>query len=534
MPRKKTKNAWNKKKPPKSRKIEKNLTGLELIRYKKAEINASVCRELGIRQDAPPDDISRLLIKYASNSFKLLDNMSLHESIVVLTRKYGHGAIIISYHRPTDLKRNQLSKLPSIFLKEFGKILISLQKNSNINYNIQDFILSPYIIWLPLTIVNQTLFAPDRVFYCDSFLSAHVIVCVSEGKTLKQFDQLHTKNYGCNYKFNITNSELYQYFVNFNDNYRHGLSYRDFTKTFPKLCDFLKTEYKNKSDEIFWFIAKLKQYGQVSTESFYSCDQNTQQQQSIKTENEKTCKNNSANPIAIDSNDHYIHWLFPVGLVDILPKDFDENKKQQIKQIIDKMHSSEMIDKILQISKQFMQVGVKNNIPEWKIGELLRNTPTIKQEHDKLKDIFHSVPSVDFNQLCEQLWEEKCPFQKKTKNWAIGGGAFGLRKLSRRLAGNTCDVCGISEEEYNNDQLKKNDTDEQEGVKINTNKMKLKTFMCCSGCNLRWYCSRECQKKDWIQHKKTCKSEVSHQFNFNSYERFFKFSGAAANESETP
>jgi len=31
----------------------------------------------------------------------------------------------------------------------------------------------------------------------------------------------------------------------------------------------------------------------------------------------------------------------------------------------------------------------------------------------------------------------------------------------------------------------------------------------CSACNCRVYCSRECQKKDWKQHKPECKVLVA-------------------------
>jgi hypothetical protein len=31
------------------------------------------------------------------------------------------------------------------------------------------------------------------------------------------------------------------------------------------------------------------------------------------------------------------------------------------------------------------------------------------------------------------------------------------------------------------------------------------SFSACGQCARRWYCSRECQKKDWKVHKKSCK-----------------------------
>src|SRR3989337_459841 len=33
------------------------------------------------------------------------------------------------------------------------------------------------------------------------------------------------------------------------------------------------------------------------------------------------------------------------------------------------------------------------------------------------------------------------------------------------------------------------------------------TFKKCSKCKNRYYCRRECQKKDWIEHKKICEEK---------------------------
>ena len=40
------------------------------------------------------------------------------------------------------------------------------------------------------------------------------------------------------------------------------------------------------------------------------------------------------------------------------------------------------------------------------------------------------------------------------------------------------------------------------GCKIISLKLKI-----CTGCNKVLYCSRECQKKDWKEHKKICKKD---------------------------
>jgi radical SAM protein with 4Fe4S-binding SPASM domain len=66
-----------------------------------------------------------------------------------------------------------------------------------------------------------------------------------------------------------------------------------------------------------------------------------------------------------------------------------------------------------------------------------------------------------------------------------------------------CDYCGKTYEKEFNDLIKKNEKKEAIELKLRDK------FKRCSKCKLSIYCSKECQKKDWLKHKEICfKSEL--------------------------
>jgi radical SAM protein with 4Fe4S-binding SPASM domain len=61
-----------------------------------------------------------------------------------------------------------------------------------------------------------------------------------------------------------------------------------------------------------------------------------------------------------------------------------------------------------------------------------------------------------------------------------------------------CDYCGKTYEKEFNDLIRKNEKKESIELKLK------EKFKRCSKCKLSVYCSKECQKKDWIRHKEIC------------------------------
>ena len=46
-----------------------------------------------------------------------------------------------------------------------------------------------------------------------------------------------------------------------------------------------------------------------------------------------------------------------------------------------------------------------------------------------------------------------------------------------------------------------------------------KSLLKCSGCNIYYYCSIDCQRKDWIKHKIICKSKNKNNNKNNKYKK---------------
>ena len=167
----------------------------------------------------------------------------------------------------------------------------------------------------------------------------------------------------------------------------------------------------------------------------------------------------------------------------------------ELQSLIQLKHSSETKNLIQVPMEQFMDHQQDNpqlNLNDEKesyendlqVIESLLSLPVI--EHGiihPLESIFHDT-SITYWDIRNEALKEGELFNQALEYQKILYPA--MKKTARKVKGNYCDCCGISESDL-----------KQKGNK---------SLMKCSRCNVTWYCTKQCQKQHWrAGHKHKCK-----------------------------
>lgn len=154
---------------------------------------------------------------------------------------------------------------------------------------------------------------------------------------------------------------------------------------------------------------------------------------------------------------------------------------------------------------------------------VLHELDMITYDYARKEDASPPIPDTVVNVNCHPTFEDwKKSFLSfmdrwQNKDWKeMPHGVPTLRHLNRclRLNSNTLMSFELSilkiQEKYRNSEKKiEENTWRENATPISSNVCNscssTKNLMRCAACKVVWYCSRDCQKQDWIVHKLSCK-----------------------------
>lgn len=393
-----------------------------------------------------------------------------------LERKYGIGALVVVYDYPQDVKKNKLSKMSSIF--------------SYMAMKDEKTIFSPYLSWISKKQIRQHLYDKDldKIECKNQFGQGKSVDCIEAfifvyNNPILEIVQLFKSWVVLPGKFTQSVSDSIEN--------KTAPSYRSLKSAAPNLAYMIDSISKNEKEA-------QDCINQIFTQALI--------------ENEAQMKSDKQ---TIESRTNFwIDFVCPPNLCDLVPSDFDKNKKKELKLLVESIRGDDVNRNTSSKDsglKPLIESALKDyytNLSKPDKFKIIKVNDEKKSNDDHDNPIHQLInhPVLQIPVIRYDITEKICGlFENTSVNyWQIiiesltTGGLYhpalqqykmmqsATKKIARKAKGNYCDGCGVLESYHK--------------------KQGNKSFEKCSRCNSVWYCSRKCQKNHWMSgHKDVCK-----------------------------
>ena len=432
------------------------------------------------------------IVKHCKSFCKPMMQDDISPRIAKLEKKYGNGALIVIFEYPDDICKQKLSNWTSL--------VAWWQMND------KNVILSPFLAWVSERVlkqyfqVNETQIETIHKYegidfkFGDHNVSIQIFV----------YNNPHFGNHRC-YDVNImlidSFKSLTQTFfgtVESSDgnNTSNGKNVNNKDKFYDTDIDDEKSAYNiilNRSPS----YVSIKHASPDLIKTIAQCSRSEREArrkierlfllafESIDVDWDSMTKDESL----LYRADAALNMIYPENICDFLPRKFDSGKRHCLKTILNIIHSDENKKTVANAIEKLENENKNKNDYFISISNdgIVSHTLKILRlpEITKYKFAFDSLFQNAGIDVCNVTYfaSQKNRFFQKKADYFNHTRAI-VKKLARKSTGNYCDVCGLPEKTMKKQQRK--------------------CLHKCSVCKQRWYCSKECQKKDWEIHKFIC------------------------------